>query len=36
MKKIILDTDPGIGALGADIDDGLAIVMALNSDKIET
>ena len=36
MKKIILDTDPGIGALGADIDDGLAIIMALNSDKIET
>lgn len=35
MKKIILDTDPGIGALGADIDDGLAIIMALNSDKIE-
>ena len=35
MKKIILDTDPGIGTLGADIDDGLAIIMALNSDKIE-
>ena len=36
MKKIILDTDPGIGALGTDIDDGLAIIMALNSDKIKT
>ncbi len=36
MKKIILDTDPGIGALGADIDDGLAIVMALNSEELET
>ena len=31
MKKVIIDTDPGIGAIGADIDDGLAIVMALNS-----
>ena len=35
MKKIIIDTDPGIGALGADIDDGLAIVMALNSEKLQ-
>lgn len=36
MKKIIIDTDPGIGALGADIDDGLAIVMALNSPELQT
>jgi purine nucleosidase len=36
MKKIILDTDPGIGALGADIDDGLAIAMALNSPELDT
>ncbi|HBE76818.1 MAG TPA: hypothetical protein DDW65_03425 [Firmicutes bacterium] len=35
MKKIIIDTDPGIGALGADIDDGLAIVMALNSENLQ-
>jgi len=36
MKKIIIDTDPGVGALGADIDDGLAIVMALNSPELQT
>jgi len=35
MRKVILDTDPGIGSLGADIDDGLAIVMALNSPELE-
>jgi inosine-uridine nucleoside N-ribohydrolase len=28
-KAIILDTDPGIGAPGSAVDDGLAIVLGL-------
>ena len=28
-KAIILDTDPGIGTPGSDVDDGLAIAMGL-------
>ncbi|HEY6760335.1 MAG TPA: nucleoside hydrolase [Baekduia sp.] len=32
--RIILDTDPGLGAPGADIDDGLAIALALRSPEI--
>lgn len=34
-RHIILDTDPGLGAPGADIDDGLAIVMALASPELD-
>jgi purine nucleosidase len=34
MKRIILDTDPGLGAPGADIDDGLAIALALRSPEL--
>lgn len=32
--RVILDTDPGLGAPGADIDDGLAIALALRSPEI--
>ena len=28
-KAIILDTDPGIGTPGSDVDDGLAIALGL-------
>jgi len=34
VKKIIIDTDPGIGVPGADIDDGLAIILALMSPEL--
>jgi purine nucleosidase len=33
--RIILDTDPGLGAPGADIDDGLAIALALRSPEVK-
>jgi purine nucleosidase len=33
-RRIIIDTDPGLGAPGADIDDGLAIAMALRSPEV--
>lgn len=33
--RVILDCDPGLGAPGADIDDGLAIALALRSPEIE-
>lgn len=33
-RRVIIDTDPGLGAPGADIDDGLAIAMALRSSEI--
>lgn len=33
-KRIILDTDPGLGAPGADIDDGLAIALAARSPEL--
>jgi purine nucleosidase len=32
--RIVLDTDPGLGAPGADIDDGLAIALALRSPEV--
>lgn len=37
MAKIpvVIDTDPGLGELGSDIDDGLAIVYALKSPELE-
>ena len=37
MKKIpiLIDTDPAIGVFGADVDDALAIFLALNSDELE-
>jgi purine nucleosidase len=35
VRRIIIDTDPGLGAPGADIDDGLAIAMALRSPELE-
>lgn len=34
-EKIIIDTDPAIGVFGRDIDDGLAIALALNSPELE-
>jgi inosine-uridine nucleoside N-ribohydrolase len=34
MKRVIIDTDPGIGVPGADIDDGLAIILALKSPEL--
>jgi inosine-uridine nucleoside N-ribohydrolase len=33
--RLILDTDPGNGVPGADIDDGLAIALALNSPEVQ-
>ncbi|MCU1438335.1 MAG: nucleoside hydrolase [Naasia sp.] len=33
--KIILDTDPGLGEPGSDIDDGLAIALALRSPEVD-
>lgn len=35
VRRIILDTDPGIGSPGADIDDGLAIILALHSPELK-
>ena len=37
MKKIpiLIDTDPAISIFGADVDDALAIFLALNSDELE-
>ncbi|SBT40535.1 nucleoside hydrolase [Micromonospora auratinigra] len=32
--RVIIDTDPGLGAPGADIDDGLAIALALASPEL--
>jgi len=34
VKRVIIDTDPGIGVPGADIDDGLAIILALMSPEL--
>ena len=34
VKSVIIDTDPGIGVPGADIDDGLAIILALLSPEL--
>lgn len=34
-EKIIIDTDPAIGVPGRDVDDGLAIALALNSPELE-
>ncbi len=33
--KVIIDTDPGIGTKEADFDDGVALLLALNSSQIE-
>lgn len=33
--KVIIDTDPGLGEPGSDIDDGLAIAMALRSPELD-
>ena len=35
MHKIIIDTDPAMGVFGRDVDDALAIALALNSPEIE-
>jgi inosine-uridine nucleoside N-ribohydrolase len=35
MTRLIIDTDPGNGVAGADIDDGLAIGLALRSPEVE-
>jgi len=32
---VLIDTDPAISIFGADVDDALAIVLALNSEKLE-
>ncbi|MEW5947165.1 MAG: nucleoside hydrolase [bacterium] len=34
-RKVIIDTDPAFGYFGRDMDDGLAIMFALNSQEIE-
>lgn len=34
-KKVIIDTDVGIGIPGSDIDDGLALILALKSPELE-
>lgn len=33
--RVIIDTDPGLGAPGSDIDDGFAIALALRSPELE-
>jgi purine nucleosidase len=33
--KVVIDTDPGLGEPGSDIDDGLAIALALRSPEID-
>ncbi len=33
--RVIIDTDPGLGEPGSDIDDGFAIVLALNSPEFD-
>ncbi len=33
--RILIDTDPGIGSPGADVDDGVAILLALASPEVE-
>jgi len=35
MEKVIIDTDPAIGVPFRDVDDGLAIALALNSPELE-
>ena len=35
MERLIIDTDPVIGVPFRDIDDGLAIALALNSHEID-
>ncbi|MHA1131109.1 MAG: nucleoside hydrolase [Candidatus Helarchaeota archaeon] len=34
-NPVLIDTDPAISIFGADVDDALAIFLALNSDKLE-
>jgi inosine-uridine nucleoside N-ribohydrolase len=34
IRRIVIDTDPGLGEPGSDIDDGLAIVLALRSPEL--
>jgi purine nucleosidase len=34
-RRVIIDTDPGLGEPGSDIDDGLAIALALRSPELE-
>ena len=33
-RRIVIDTDPGLRAPGADIDDGLALALALRSPEV--
>ncbi|MFQ6075532.1 MAG: nucleoside hydrolase [Candidatus Bathyarchaeia archaeon] len=33
-RRVIIDTDPGIGVHGSDVDDGLAILLALASEEL--
>ena len=35
MQKIIIDTDPAMSVFGRDVDDALAIALALNSPELE-
>lgn len=34
-RRVVIDTDPALGAPGADIDDGLAIALALRSPELQ-
>ncbi|RWR23401.1 nucleoside hydrolase [Microbacterium enclense] len=34
-RKVIIDTDPGLGEPGSDIDDGLAIALAVRDPRVE-
>ncbi len=34
-RLIVIDTDLALGELGKDVDDGLALIMALNSPELE-
>ena len=35
MKRVVIDTDPALGCPGRDVDDGLALFLALNSPELE-
>ena len=35
MKRIVIDCDPGNGIAGANVDDGLALALALAADSIK-
>ena len=35
VRRVLIDTDPGIGTPGADVDDGIAILLALGAPQLD-